>query len=617
MASTKIINVLKDDKFEEILDLFKETSAKEVIFVLPKRSKAFTSEEHFIILANEASKSEKNISILCSNPDVNEIAKEYKFDVLLAKTDKPSLITTVNQHPNRKDDEEVELEINHEIPEEDNTTLIPSSDQGGKEVLLTKTRGGLEDIIREESGTRLTISSKKERPVRLNVKKSSPQKSVEDIQEVWDALPGKDDKNIWADYRVPWLAKAQPGDHSEKGLRSRRTAELKQPLSRFKFRNLSKSSVIILGAVSVILLGVIIFVSTGSAKIEIVPQKQPLETELKIFASDKFSLVDQNLNKIPGQLFSIDKVVSQTFPATGEKDVAQKARGKITIFNKYATSSQILIATTRFESPEGLIFRTLKTVTIPGTRVINGEIIPGEIDIEVVADKPGPAYNISASKFGIPAFRERGDTNRYENFYGRSTEAMKGGVIGQAKVVTETNYNQAKETLQAQLQKEIDEGLKLQMAGLKTIDKLSIKIGQPESSAKTDEAAGSFTMSLKGSLKTVGFNQLDLNELVKQHVEKTKNLDIIPDKIQLSYKAINFKDTENLLEFTVVISGNAYAKIDTGKIKQEMTGKDENEIKSYLRSVAGVESAKVILSPFWVKSMPNKPEKTTINIIYQ
>ena len=65
MASTKIINVLKDDQFEEILDLFKETSAKEVIFVLPKRSKAFTSEEHFIILANEALKSEKKISVLC------------------------------------------------------------------------------------------------------------------------------------------------------------------------------------------------------------------------------------------------------------------------------------------------------------------------------------------------------------------------------------------------------------------------------------------------------------------------------------------------------------------------------------------------------------------------
>ena len=596
MASTKIINVLKDDKFEEILDLFKETSAKEVIFVLPKRSKAFTSEEHFIILANEALKSEKKISVLCSNPDVNKMAKKYRFDVLLAKgPSKTSFVTEkeepmISELPYAKQQDEPEPKEDDDENEEEEEELPP-----------TRPRGGLEGIVRGRSGTHLNVSPKKDKPVRLDVRKKSPHRSVEEIENVWDALPDReeDDKNIWADL----------------GLRSKKSYRQGKPLFRFEFRNLSKKSVIVLGGVSVLLLGAIIFVSTGSAKIEIVPQKQPLETELKVSASDKFSLVDQNLNKIPGQLFSVDKVVSQTFPATGEKDVAQKARGKMKIYNAYGTTPQVLIATTRFEK-DGLIFRTLTTVTVPGTKVANGEITPGTVDVEVVADKAGETYNISSGKFVIPAFNERADAGRYEKIYGETTEPMKGGMIGQAKVVTENDYNQAKETLQAQLQKDIDEGLKLQTAGLKTIDKLSVKIGQPESSAKIDEAADSFTMSLKGSLKTIGFNQPDLDGLVKQHVEKTRNLDVVTDKLQLSYKSINFKDAENLLEFTVAISGNAYAKIDTSKIKQEMAGKDENEIKSYLRGVAGVESAKVILSPFWVKSIPNKPEKTTINLLY-
>ena len=596
MASTKIINVLKDDKFEEILDLFKETSAKEVIFVLPKRSKAFTSEEHFIILANEASKSEKKISVLCSNPDVNKIAKKYKFDVLLAKGPSKTSFVTEREEPMISELPYVKPQDEPE-PEED-----ADEDEDEEEQLPARPRGGLEGIVRGRSGTRLNVSPKKDKPVRLDVRKRSPHRSVEEIENVWDALPDREeeeDKNIWADL----------------GLRSKKSYRQGKPLFRFEFRNLSKKSVIVLGGVSVLLLGAIIFVSTGSAKIEIVPQKQPLETELKVSASDKFSLVDQNLNKIPGQLFSVDKVVSQTFPATGEKDVAQKARGKMKIYNAYGTTPQVLIATTRFEK-DGLIFRTLTTVTVPGTKVANGEITPGTVTVEVVADKAGETYNISSGKFVIPAFNERADAGRYEKIYGETTEPMKGGMVGQAKVVTENDYNQAKETLQAQLQKDIDEGLKLQTAGLKTIDKLSVKIGQPESSAKIDEAADSFTMSLKGSLKTVGFNQPDLDGLVKQHVEKTRNLDVVTDKLQLSYKSINFKDAENLLEFTVAISGNAYAKIDTGKIKQEMAGKDENEIKSYLRGVAGVESARVLLSPFWVKSIPNKPEKTLINIIY-
>src|SRR3990167_9337753 len=112
MASTKIINVLKDDKFEEILDLFKNTQAKEVIFVLPKTSKAFKNEGHFVILENEANKSNKRVSLLCSNPDTNKLANKYNFDVLLAKDNgsKP-LITTVNQFDPDDDPAEAEEEI--------------------------------------------------------------------------------------------------------------------------------------------------------------------------------------------------------------------------------------------------------------------------------------------------------------------------------------------------------------------------------------------------------------------------------------------------------------------------------------------------------------------------
>src|SRR3989338_8958411 len=109
MASTKIINVLKDDKFEEILDLFKNTSAQEVIFVLPKTSRAFKNEEHFIILENETGKSGKKVSLLCSNPDTNKLANKYNFDVLLANNDsKKTSATTKNQTNNMKDEDDDE-----------------------------------------------------------------------------------------------------------------------------------------------------------------------------------------------------------------------------------------------------------------------------------------------------------------------------------------------------------------------------------------------------------------------------------------------------------------------------------------------------------------------------
>ncbi len=463
-------------------------------------------------------------------------------------------------------------------------------------VTVSKTRRGLEGIVKQE-GRPLKVNPLKERPVTLEVKPVRPSKTqahheVEDIKNVWkeqDARSYAPSENIWS------------GVHS----RTKKT-----------LRHFPKKSLVILGVFSVILLGTIIYVSAGSAKIDIYPKKQSLEFQLKVSASDKFSFVDAGLNKIPGQLFSIEKNASQTYLATGERDVAQKARGIITVYNEYGTTPQVLIATTRFESPEGLVFRTLKAVTVPGTKVENGKIIPGSIKVEVIADKPGDTYNIPPAKFTIPAFNERGDAGRYEKIYGRSDEAMKGGIVGKAKVVTETDFNTAKQALSDQVRKELEESLKTQLSGLKSIYPSAIQLKEPESTARIDEAADEFMMAVSGSIKTVGFKEEDLKGLIKQFVDKTKNLTVIPDKLTISYSDITFDPITGVLSFTVDVKTTGYAKVDSDKIITDLAGKNEEEIKNYLKGLAGIDTAKVVLSPFWVKKMPQDKERIKIQIHY-
>ena len=622
MASTKIINVLKDDKFEEILDLFRNTPAKEVIFVLPKTSKAFKNEGHFVILENEARKSNKKVSLLCSNSDTNKLAGKYNFDVLLAKEDNSNpLIKTVNQIDSEKsggvddeieDEEEVteenELESEHvheEVPDEEeepeksedepfsaSAAMYQENDDENDEyqvVTVAKVKRNLEGIIKHD-GKPIKISSKKEGAVNLGLKKKSFYQPMEEIKNVWKEQSERVPKdNIWT------------------GINSR---------TKKSFKNFPKKSLIILGVVSVDLLGVIIYLSTGSAKIDITPKKQSLDLQFRVSASDKFSLVDVGLNKIPGQLFNIEKTASQVFQATGEKEVAQKARGIITIYNEYGTTPQPLIATTRFQTPEGLIFRTLKGVIVPGTKVENGKIIPGTINVEVIADKPGQSYNIPATKFGIPAFSERNDTGRYEKIYGKSTEAMKGGIVGMAKVVTDSDFNTAKQTLSDQVTKDVEDSLKNQISGLKVINASTIQLKEVESTAKADEAADSFTMAVGGSIKTVGFKEDDLKGLIKQYVDKTQNLTAVPEKLTITYTDIVFDDTNNTMTFMVNIKGNGYFKIDVDEIKTDLANKNELQIKDYFKTASSVESVKVLLSPFWVKKIPKDLEKTKIQINY-
>src|SRR3989344_2428043 len=581
MASTKIINVLKDDKFEEILDLFKNASAQEVIFVLPKTSRAFKNEEHFIILQNEAVKLDKKISLLCSSPEINKLADKYKFDVLLAKNnDDKTLITTANRF-------DLKVSVNDEEEEIDKTLQEDNDDDNGYQAItVSKTNRGLEDIIKQE-GTPIKIVTNKERPMTLAVKKKPASQPVDEIKNVWkeqsERIPIE---NIWA------------------GINNN---------TKKSFKNFPKKLLIILGIISIVMFGTIIYISTGSAKIDITPSKQPLDLQLKISSSDKFSFVDVGLHKIPGQLFNIEKSATQTFSTTGEKEVAQKSRGKITVFNEYGTTPQVLIATTRFQTQDGLIFRTLKGVTVPGTKVENGKIIPGSISVEVIADKAGQSYNILASKFTIPAFNERGDAGRYEKIYGKSSEDMKGGIIGKAKIVTEYDSNTAKQVLSDQVVKDVENSLKTQTAGLKVINSSAIKLGKPDSTAKIDEAFDNLTMTISGFIKTVGFKEDDLMELVKQYIEKSENLTVVNENLTINYDNVVLDDGSNTLSFTLNIKGNGYTKIDSDKIKNDLSGKNEKEIKDYFKDISDIESVKVILSPFWVKKIPQNKGRTNLS----
>ena len=83
----------------------------------------------------------------------------------------------------------------------------------------------------------------------------------------------------------------------------------------------------------------------------------------------------------------------------------QKARGTLIISNEYSSDTQPLIATTRFETGDGKIFRLAESVTVPGVTIVDGKRQPGIVEAVVIADAPGmptmslrPILRLSGSK---------------------------------------------------------------------------------------------------------------------------------------------------------------------------------------------------------------------------
>lgn len=685
MGATKIINVLKDDRFEEILDILKDADASEIIFVLPKKAKAFKSEACFAALEEEIKNSGKSVAFLCSDPEINSLAKKYNFEVLSpTKTESSETkLKSIKHDPvavpvsmdeeevedglgsdleskemiekelvkslediQRKEDDDYKEEINEEITEEDapyGTELDDSGDplydekvvEGTDRLRLMESnrsesdfeaiaasikKHGMNDVVIPGFGKHLKIVQKDKKPITIETRTETDN----DIQNVFSRKTDESGlgwgheslDNIWADNSKPRIPKSSffnkfkflGKNRPKKGL-------------EFMSGNFQKRRIVILSVASILIFSFIVFLTTGNAKIEIKPKSQTLNTQFKVTISPNYSSVDNSLKRIPGQLFTISKSVSGEFKATAEKDAAQKSRGTITVYNEYGTLPQPLVATTRFEyikdgKETGLVFRTLQTIIIPGMKVENGVIIPGKINVELVADKAGQAYNVPSGNFGIMAWREGGDTGRYKKIYGKSSDTMRGGILGKAKVVSEFDYNNAKDNLTEKIQKDIQDSLKTQSAGLELVTGLESKIDSVESTAKTDDAADMFTMTLKGSIITVGYKKEDLMTLIDDHIKKTTGLMVVPHKLELSYKDAIMDSTNNTLEVVVTMGGNVYSKIDREGIVANLIGKNELQIKDYLSLNKEIDSAKVILSPFWVKKIPKNKNKIDISLTF-
>ncbi len=628
MSSTKIINVLKDDSFEEILDLFKSTSAEEVIFVLPKSARAFKREEHFASLKDESKSLGKSVSFLCSSPELNDLAKKYKFDVLLARSSAPKKsvsrqtsssrlvpadsgsISVVNQiedfYSEPATSEDSISTSTAQVKEETSDDLEDDDSPNGRR---------LDDIFvpGTENQRNVKVYGGREKTIPVEIRQSDfsdeplEHRALQEIKSVWGSRAIPTETNL-APKAMGWFSRTR-----------RSLSNFKPKLVSNGFDRPRRSShrigLIAMACVAVIILGTVVFITTGKAQVTIKPASQPLDFSLTVFASDNTSAVSLTGMAVPGQLFNIQKTVSQDFIATGHVDVAQKARGTITVYNEL-TTDQPLVTTTRFESADHHIFHTLTSIVVPAGKTVSGKLVPGSKDVQVIADKAGSEYNVPVGLFTIPAFKEQGNTEKYQKVYGQSTAPILNGTSGQSTVVTESDLNTAKQTLTTLLTANIQDELKTQINGLKIINDSQVVIGSPSSTSPADATASTFKVNLAGSLKTIGFKESDLYTLISQYVDTQKSKTVLLDKLTITYTNPRWDEAKNGLSFTVHVTGPGYSKVDQQKIITDLLGKNDADMRAYLGSISGITSANVNLSPFWVRSIPNNKDKVQVDVSY-
>ena len=209
---------------------------------------------------------------------------------------------------------------------------------------------------------------------------------------------------------------------------------------------------------------------------------------------------------------------------------------------------------------------------------------------------------------------EREIAEKYKKIYGKSSASMHSGTGGKASVATNADLASAKQSLTAKITATVQDELKAQINGLQVINDNQISIGEFNSESPAAGTA-TFKASLSGSIRTVGFKQSDLEELVVKKIGGGSQT-VLPEKLSFSYENIKWDDLKKGLTFTAHVTGKSYAKLDSGQIISNLLGKKDSQIKAYLSGVSGIAEAKVSLSPFWVRSVPKDSDKVRLDLSY-
>jgi len=332
------------------------------------------------------------------------------------------------------------------------------------------------------------------------------------------------------------------------------------------------------------------------------------------FAVDTNGATDIAAAVISGQAISNAKDLSGSFAPTGQKDVGTKAGGTITVKNEYDTDTHPLQAGTRFNAPDGKVFRTTQDVVVPGLRVAPGPVIvAGSVTVNVTADQNGDGYNEAPARYTIPGYGAAMQTN----IYGQGAQ-MSGGTSKTVTVVSQADIDKAKADLLAKDKASAETNLKGKVPSgyLAMPDSMQATPGAASSSPAVGEEANSATLTLPVTYTLLTVKKSDYTDFI--HAQEQTQIgaknQIYNDGIDAAQITAGDKDSKGRATFKFATEAYGGVKLDIAGITNQIKGKRYGDAVDVAGKQPGVQRAEVTISPAWATSLPGNVSKIKVTI---
>lgn len=608
-----------DEEISSVIDRLNKSMSIDNYFVVPKRALFLQSIVNLKIFKREAEKSGKRVVIVTQEEMVEAMAKRSGIETC-------ETLDGLNAYPDafiESDDEEFEIEeqdeadgeVSYVLDKQDRLRNLGSNDyyQGENFGVKRNLRIGSHKL----PASKLKIDAKKTRPQKIVLEKALRTKMPKSLNNKINQKYQQPAKVNTVTTKENYKNKLDP--HKEQTLEklfSDHQADnhkQKQHSNNIKSGRVKKIFGIFVVMCVLVFLGVAGYLFAPSAKIVINSDvtKKNFDKQIKVAGNENGE------NAIPLKVIEREHQITLPYELEGQGEViGKKARGKVVIYNEYSSESQTLISTTRLEAEGGKIFRIVKNVVIPGASNVGGQLKPGAIEAEIIADQAGGEYNIEATRFSIPGFK---GGPKFEKFYATSDLPTTGGSgdgqIGERKILQKDLDDaklKAEKMFKEKAEEMINENISDGEIALPQAQK--IEIIKSSSSAKLGNLTESFDWIVIGTVKAFVFEKDEVTKIVLDSVKSEQG------QFKNEISKIDYGSTEpdfdalnmNLKVYAEIIS---VPVINSEKIKQELLGKSDNQIAEILRKYPSIKNADVEFSPSFITRIPQYSSRVSVEVL--
>ncbi|MBP9719100.1 MAG: baseplate J/gp47 family protein [Candidatus Levybacteria bacterium] len=340
--------------------------------------------------------------------------------------------------------------------------------------------------------------------------------------------------------------------------------------------------------IGILLIVVLLYIFTLKATVVLHVNQKTVEQEQNItFSTNQPSDTSQNI--IAAEAISTTEEGTVSTQATGKKEIGEKAKGSLTLYNS-TTKEQSIAKGTTITSSTNLQFVLEDTVKIAssggasdGSKTAKGNVTAKEI---------GKEYNLpSGTKFTVGGFGS-------SEVEAKNDDAFAGGSKKEITVIAKADTAKLLDELPKKLTEKAKENLQTKVTNDQTLLPVFLTTTVDKKTFNKDIGEEATSVSLTGSITftSAAYNKNDLHTLALTLLSEGDK-ELSPAKESLSYDLTDVSDSNGDISAKAAIKGYLLPKIDKETMKQNLSGKSFEEAHSILKNVPQVNQVEISLIP--------------------